>query len=97
MAKYKEEDLNLLMHFNNEERELLKCPHCGEILTQLEVTRDVRRFERYALNTECIDYDDLEDVEDLEGSDIIVECSNCHHELTDDHINQLMDCDLLII
>ena len=33
MAKYREEDLNLLTYFNNEERELLKCPHCGEILT----------------------------------------------------------------
>lgn len=91
MAKYREEDLNLLTYFNNEERELLKCPHCGEILTHLEVTRDVRRYEKYALNGECIDY------EDLEGSDIIVECGNCHHELTDNHVNQLIDCDLLII
>lgn len=93
MIKYNEEDLDLLENFDNEAKELLKCPNCGKILTQLDSIRDMRRYETYKLNYTGIEFDDLEDAVELDGR--IIKCHNCNYELSEEHIDQLEELDIL--
>ena len=93
MNKYEEEELELLNNFDSQEKELLKCPNCGRILTQLDSIRDIRRYETYKLNYTGIEFDDCEDAVELDGR--IIKCHNCNCELSEDHIEQLEELDIL--
>lgn len=86
-----------LRKFDNEEKQLLICPHCGYLLTEIEIRREQYVYESYQLDlgtnkiTYCEDYDE----EYMEDENLIYYCGNCDKELDEDQMQELIDRNIL--
>ena len=54
-----EYERELLKNFDNEEKELLICKHCGHLLNEIVVRRMQYVYESYTLNQYGIEYNDF--------------------------------------
>lgn len=91
------EELEIRNSFENEDLELLKCPHCGEMLEEIIVRRLEYTIESYCLTKYGIEYYETIDNEFYDDSPYNFFCKNCDAELSKEFIDKLEDKDLINI
>lgn len=87
-----------LRKFDNEEKRLLICPHCGYLLTEIEIRREQYVYESYQLSylgtnkiTYCEDTDEIY----MDDENPIYYCGNCNEELDENQMQELIDRNIL--
>lgn len=83
-------------NFDNDEKEILKCPYCGSILDSMYIQRNAYIWEQYDLNPNGkIQYTEEIEVEYANKPNYIVQCGKCEYELSEEQIQKLIDKKIL--
>lgn len=87
---------DLIKDLDNDNRKLLICPHCGELLEEIIIAKLVRIVDSYILNSPgIIEYNDCIDESIYDDAEYEYYCAHCDAELDYDQVNELIDRDIL--
>lgn len=89
-----EYERELLKNFDNEEKELLICKHCGHLLNEIVVRRMQYVYESYTLNQHGIEYNDYLTEDYVDNEENAYYCRYCDNEIDNDQLYELIDRDL---
>lgn len=90
----KPEEVKLRNNFDNIKRDLLRCPHCGQLLEEVIVRRLECVIDSYFLNDYGIEFNESIYNDYYDDNSYEYFCGNCDGELDEKFINKLEDEDL---
>ena len=83
--------------YENKERDLLRCPHCGQLLEEVISRRLEYVIESYVLTDEGLEYDQSIDSEYYDDGEHEFFCAYCDEKLDRSFIEKLDDEGLISI
>lgn len=93
----KPEEVELRNNFDNRKRDLLRCPHCGQLLQEVIARRLEYVFESYTLFDGGLECDQSIDSEYYDDCDHEFFCAYCDQKLDRSFIEKLEDEGLISI
>lgn len=93
----KPEEIELRNNFDNRERNLLRCPHCGQLLEEVISRRLEYVIESYVLMGGGLEYDQSIDSEYYDDCEHEFFCAYCDEKLDRSFIEKLDDEGLISI
>ena len=89
------EEIEIRNAFENKDRELLKCPHCGELLDEIIVTKLEYVVDSYRLTKYGLEYNQTIENQYYEDTPYYLYCGNCDSQLNNDFVDKLEERELI--
>lgn len=90
-------EIELRNIYDNKKRDLLRCPHCGQLLEEVISRRLEYVIESYVLTDEGLEYDQSIDSEHYDDGEHELFCAYCDQKLDRSFIEKLDDEGLIRI